>query len=67
MPTAVDDLWFALHATFAGAYAIQGCGAFLVERIDGSPSNVIGLPACEVVLELDRAQLLEGFPSARVQ
>ena len=23
MPTAVDDLWFALHATFAGAYAIQ--------------------------------------------
>jgi len=51
----------------AGAYALQGCGAFLVERIDGSPSNVIGLPACEVVLELDRAGLLEGFPSVRLQ
>lgn len=51
----------------AGAYAVQGCGAFLVERIDGSPSNVIGLPACEVVVELERAKLLEAFPLARPQ
>jgi septum formation protein len=28
----------------AGAYAIQGAGAALVSRIDGSVSNVIGLP-----------------------
>lgn len=28
----------------AGAYAIQGMGAFLVEKIIGSHSNVIGLP-----------------------
>ena len=28
----------------AGAYAIQGAGAVLVERVDGSVSNVIGLP-----------------------
>jgi septum formation protein len=28
----------------AGAYAIQGAGSLLVERIDGSVSNVIGLP-----------------------
>jgi septum formation protein len=28
----------------AGAYAIQGLGAFLVERLDGSYTNVVGLP-----------------------
>jgi len=33
----------------AGAYAIQGIGSFLVERIDGSWSNVVGLPLTRVV------------------
>jgi septum formation protein len=28
----------------AGAYAIQGVGAVLVERLDGDPTTVIGLP-----------------------
>jgi septum formation protein len=28
----------------AGAYAIQGIGAVLVERLDGDPTTVIGLP-----------------------
>src|SRR5690606_23728045 len=42
----------------AGAYAIQGTGAFLVRRIEGSYSNVVGLPACEVVEDLESAGLL---------
>lgn len=33
----------------AGAYAIQGLGAFLVREICGSYSNVVGLPLAEVV------------------
>jgi len=33
----------------AGAYAIQGLGAFLVKSINGSYTNVVGLPVCEVV------------------
>ena len=28
----------------AGAYALQGLGAVFVEWVDGSPSNVVGLP-----------------------
>jgi septum formation protein len=38
----------------AGAYAIQGLGSFLVTRIDGSYSNVVGLPVAEVVEALGR-------------
>lgn len=33
----------------AGAYAIQGGAAYMVARIDGSYTNVVGLPLCEVV------------------
>ncbi len=33
----------------AGAYAIQGKGTFLVKRINGSYTNVVGLPVCEVL------------------
>lgn len=33
----------------AGAYGIQGKGAFLVRRISGSYTNVVGLPLAEVV------------------
>lgn len=32
----------------AGAYAIQGQGAFLVTRVDGSYTNVVGLPVTEI-------------------
>jgi septum formation protein len=33
----------------AGAYAIQGLGTFLVKSIEGSYTNVVGLPVCEVI------------------
>jgi len=38
----------------AGAYAIQGMGTFLVRRINGSYTNVVGLPVCEVIEDLLR-------------
>ena len=44
----------------AGAYAIQGRGAALVERIDGDYSNVVGLPI-PALLEL-MPDLLQGIP-----
>ena len=46
----------------AGAYAIQGLGTFLVRRINGSYTNVVGLPVCEVVEILIREGVmgLEG-------
>jgi len=44
----------------AGAYAIQGLGTFLVKRIDGSYTNVVGLPVCEVIEFLIKESVL-GF------
>jgi septum formation protein len=38
----------------AGAYAIQGLGALLVERIEGDYYNVIGLPLCALAGVLRR-------------
>ena len=39
----------------AGAYALQGAGGSLVKAIDGSPSNVIGLPLVETATLLTQA------------
>jgi septum formation protein len=38
----------------AGAYAVQGIGMFMIEKVFGSHTNVIGLPVCEVVSALKR-------------
>lgn len=45
----------------AGAYALQGIGGIFVERVEGSPSNVVGLPlrllytlAAEMGLDLSK-------------
>jgi septum formation protein len=38
----------------AGGYAIQGRAACMVHRIEGSYTNVVGLPLCEVIETLVR-------------
>jgi len=47
----------------AGAYAIQGLGTFLVKRINGSYTNVVGLPVCEVIEYLIREKVVRITPS----
>jgi nucleoside triphosphate pyrophosphatase len=42
----------------AGSYGIQGKGAFLVREIQGSYSNVVGLPLCELLEMLLRYKLI---------
>ncbi|MFA5180717.1 MAG: Maf family protein [Syntrophales bacterium] len=42
----------------AGAYAVQGLGAFFIKEIRGSYTNVMGLPLCEVVDALKKAGAL---------
>jgi septum formation protein len=44
----------------AGAYAAQGIGTFFIERVEGSYSNVVGLPACEVLADLRALGLLDS-------
>jgi len=43
------------HVGKAGAYGIQGAAGVFVERIDGSVTNVIGLPLAETVAMLRSA------------
>jgi septum formation protein len=38
----------------AGGYAIQGIGSFMIESIQGSYTNVVGLPVCELIQMLTR-------------
>ncbi len=46
----------------AGSYAIQGVGAFMVESISGSYTNVVGLPVCAVIKALISTGALKAFP-----
>jgi septum formation protein len=45
----------------AGAYAIQGIGAFMVRGIEGSYTNVVGLPLCEIVEVLEEMGAVRLF------
>jgi len=59
-PLGADDIaWYIGSAEGrdkAGAYAIQGLAARFIPRIDGSYSNVVGLPVARVYQLLKRLQ-----------
>ncbi|MBW2076217.1 MAG: septum formation protein Maf [Deltaproteobacteria bacterium] len=46
----------------AGGYAIQAIGSFMIEHIDGSYTNVVGLPVCEVINAMITCGALKVFP-----
>jgi len=47
----------------AGGYAVQGRAATFVERIEGSYTNVVGLPLCQVVVAMRvLGWLSPGYP-----
>jgi septum formation protein len=45
----------------AGAYAIQGRAAFMVQEVHGSYTNVVGLPLCEIVEALRELDAVDLF------
>jgi septum formation protein len=47
----------------AGAYAAQGAGAALIDRVSGSFSNVVGLPMTKTIAMFRAAGLLEVDPA----
>jgi len=55
----------------AGAYAVQGRGSYMIKEIQGSYTNVVGLPLCELVEVLSRVKVIdlfpEGFEGSRVR
>ena len=46
----------------AGAYAIQGIGAFMIKSISGSYSNVVGLPLYAIIESLKKLKAVDKFP-----
>jgi septum formation protein len=48
----------------AGAYAVQGMGSALVEHVEGSYTNVVGLPVEEVLAALHRAGIHPVVPTS---
>lgn len=59
LPEALVD-WYVARGEWqgrAGAYAIQGAGAVLVESVTGEPSGVVGLPVAALGRLLEDAGL----------
>jgi septum formation protein len=60
---STDEIEWYIHTDEpfdkAGAYAIQGLGTFLVKRVNGSYTNVVGLPVCEVIELLIREGVVQ--------
>jgi len=55
--TSVEMEWYVQTGEpfdKAGGYAIQGIGSFMIESIQGSYTNVVGLPLCELIQMLNR-------------
>ena len=46
----------------AGAYAVQGVGAYLVDSIVGSYTNVVGLPMCQVIEMMEEMGATDVLP-----
>ena len=65
LSAAEIDAYVATDEPFdkAGAYAIQGGAAHFVRRVDGSYTNVVGLPIDETRDLLARAGLLPAGPA----
>ncbi|GAB1410970.1 Maf family nucleotide pyrophosphatase [Desulfovibrionales bacterium] len=66
MPVTPEEILRAYVATGepmdkAGAYGIQGCGAFLVDEVQGSYTNVVGLPLRSVMDVLLDIQAVASF------
>ncbi len=46
----------------AGSYAAQGIGAFMIKKIRGSYTNVVGLPLSELIDALKKVGAIKKFP-----
>jgi septum formation protein len=64
----LDDTWARRYAQSregfdkAGGYGIQGAFSAAVSRIEGSYTNVVGLPVCQVVEALEALGLVTDLP-----
>lgn len=47
----------------AGAYAVQGIASGICDRLEGSYTNVVGLPAAETVALLERHGAIGAWPA----
>jgi septum formation protein len=65
---SLDDRWIERYVATgegsdkAGGYAIQGIFSAAIPRIEGSYTNVVGLPVAEVIAALQSLGLLQAFP-----